>query len=429
MEILPQPTQEFLEQIQEKYSGMVYRIALFQTKRIKAAHTVYRHVFRRLVEQEEPFENDDHLKAWMIGETIRQGTKQQFLFFQSAISGVSGQDGLLHSLAALPWKLRVVYLLHEAEGYNVFEIAGLLHRKETEVRKQLSRARIRLNQRLENALYEYRMEERIKSVVAPEELCRKTVEELLHPDEAKRSELKYAVSTALVALVVLGCIFVPFLESRGENGSTAPVTASKVQSSEKAPAPLTGKDIEITLANDDTYPSNGSAGSGDGDTMEWTEDIDFNLRCTGENIKRVTYTAHNCEFLNKSFFTSEQVEANQVNRNVFGSLTGSGVGSSLIYWGFSSIGYVYSVDYEEQLNSSYFGLRLNYVEDNVKEFENDREKEEEKLFRLSKEAYRKANVTAEIERTDGRVVIKQIQLTRSAASGPVTILVGDVIVD
>lgn len=427
MEIQPERTQEFIDSVQEKFSVTVYRLALLQTKRQSVAEAVYREVFLRLVRRQDSFENEEHMKAWLIRTAVQCGRMRRFvpLFRHREPFGTPGNP--LYALAALPEEMRTVYLLYEAEGYSVIEIAGLLHRKEPTVRRQLARTRSMLDESQTDVLYEYRLEGLLKSIQAPNQLQRNTAEQMLYPKAGRSPVLKYGVPSALAALILLACILVPSLENRRGNG--APALGNSVQSSESRLAPQTGNDIEITLNNDNKYPSNGISGNGDGEIMTWTEDIDFNLRCTGENIKRVTYTAHNCEFLNKSFFTREQVEARQVNRSVFSSLSGSGEGSSLIYWGFSSIGYVYSADYEEQLNPSYFGLRLNYAEENVNEFENDREKEYEKLFRLSEEAYRKAYITVEAEREDGSVVTKEVRLFRSAEKEPVTILVKNGIVD
>lgn len=432
MGIQPERTAEFVHWVQEKYADTVYRMALLQTKQRKTAESVYREVFLRLAQEPPPFEDEEHLKTWLVQTAIHCSQKHisLSLFSRTAANefDMPEQRKLFCTLTALPRKYRTVVLLYEAEGYNLMEIAGLLHKRESTVRRQLSRVRSKLEEAQVDALYGYRLEGLLKSIQAGEELKQTTAEKMLGQKSRRVPVLKYTAFIVLAVLILFGCILVPFMESKTVPFRTTDV-ASIAKGTESKPAPLTGNDIEVTLVNDDMYPSKGSSGSGDGVTMTWTEDIDFNLRCTGENIKRVTYTANNCEFLKKSFFTREQVETRQVNRNVFSSLMGSGEGNDLIYWGFSPIGYIYSADYEEQLNPSYFGLRLNYVEENVKEFENDREKEDEKLFRLSEQAYGKAYITVEVEREDGSVVAKNIRLLRDSESGKVTILVADIIFD
>ena len=59
-----------MKEIIEKYSDMVYRIALTRTKSIENAEDIFQEVFMKLSEKNPEFEGEEHLKAWLIRVTI-----------------------------------------------------------------------------------------------------------------------------------------------------------------------------------------------------------------------------------------------------------------------------------------------------------------------------------------------------------------------
>ena len=61
---------EFLEQTIEKYSNMVYRLAMARTRNIETSEDVYQEVFLRLAKKMPEFESEEHKKAWLIRVTI-----------------------------------------------------------------------------------------------------------------------------------------------------------------------------------------------------------------------------------------------------------------------------------------------------------------------------------------------------------------------
>lgn len=53
-----------------KYGNMVYRLAFIQVKNKEQADDIYQDVFLRLMQQKNKFNNDEHLKAWLIKTTL-----------------------------------------------------------------------------------------------------------------------------------------------------------------------------------------------------------------------------------------------------------------------------------------------------------------------------------------------------------------------
>ena len=70
----PQPLRSdaFLSCAMDAWGDTVYRVALAQTGSPSDADDVYQDVFMRLLEHEAPFDNDEHLKAWLIRVTINR---------------------------------------------------------------------------------------------------------------------------------------------------------------------------------------------------------------------------------------------------------------------------------------------------------------------------------------------------------------------
>ena len=62
--------EKYLEMMIEKYSDMVYRLALTRTKSKENSEDVYQDVFFRLSRKMPDFESEEHEKAWLIKVTI-----------------------------------------------------------------------------------------------------------------------------------------------------------------------------------------------------------------------------------------------------------------------------------------------------------------------------------------------------------------------
>ena len=59
-----------IDEIVEKYSDMVYRIALTRCQSIENAEDIFQEVFMKYSERAPVFENCEHEKAWFIRVTI-----------------------------------------------------------------------------------------------------------------------------------------------------------------------------------------------------------------------------------------------------------------------------------------------------------------------------------------------------------------------
>ena len=140
----------------EKYSDMVYRLAVARVKNKYDADDILQEVFLRFIKAKDKVENEEHLKALLIRITINCSksmlTSSWFKRTEPLSESFSVSDeysDTLDSVMRLPQKYRTVIHLHYYMGYSVDEIAGILKSKPSTVKSQLHRARQKLKLDLE----------------------------------------------------------------------------------------------------------------------------------------------------------------------------------------------------------------------------------------------------------------------------------------
>lgn len=159
-----------------RWGDTVYRVALGQTGSRAEAEDVYQDVFLKLLDKPRTFENDDHLKAWLIRVTVNQSRDRlrararratdslddhreeaERKLAQTAPQGspVSGdRDDPLSDLwdivGLLPEDQRTVVNLFYVEEMSTGDIARILGCTAGAVRMRLHRAREALRNLIDN---------------------------------------------------------------------------------------------------------------------------------------------------------------------------------------------------------------------------------------------------------------------------------------
>lgn len=135
----------------EKYSDMVYRLAVARVKNKHDADDILQEVFLRFIKCKDKVENEEHLKALLIRITINCSksliTSSWFKRTEPLSESLSVRDEYSDTLDAvlrLPQKYRTVIHLHYYMGYSVEEIAKIIKSKPSTVKSQLHRARQKL---------------------------------------------------------------------------------------------------------------------------------------------------------------------------------------------------------------------------------------------------------------------------------------------
>lgn len=147
-------TDAFLQNAMETWCDTVYRLALCQTHSTADAEDIYQDVFLRLLRDETNFQNDEHLKAWLLRVTLSRchdfarsawNRRTEGLTDMLPAPDVTHEEcELWQAVAALPQKLSAVIHLFYEEGYSTDEIAQILHCRPATIRTRLHRARKQL---------------------------------------------------------------------------------------------------------------------------------------------------------------------------------------------------------------------------------------------------------------------------------------------
>jgi RNA polymerase sigma-70 factor (ECF subfamily) len=141
------------------WGSSVYKLAFAHTASKTDAEDIYQEVFVRLFKDKTCFNDDEHLKAWLLKVTMnccrdlaRLGWKRKVSMmddFENTREAVVEEDvGTVHDLVkaleSLPEAMRSVVHLYYYEDYSAEEIAKLLGINPSTVRTRLQRARGKL---------------------------------------------------------------------------------------------------------------------------------------------------------------------------------------------------------------------------------------------------------------------------------------------
>ena len=155
-----------LDELIEKYSDMVYRIAVLRCRNKHDADDIFQEVFVKLVRHAAELETDEHVKAWLIRVTINQcnsflksswNEKVDHLedFVVEPVINPEEEESemkylIVEALRYLkpPEDRDIIYLFYYEE-YSVKEIAQILGKSETNIKVTLNRARKKLKKALE----------------------------------------------------------------------------------------------------------------------------------------------------------------------------------------------------------------------------------------------------------------------------------------
>ncbi len=150
-------TQEDVRDIVERYSDMVYKIALSYTRDKTVAEDILQEVLIKYMTASLEFHDEEHKKAWMIRVTVNECNK----YFRSAwnrkkvpLEDIYSFDDpekheVFYAVMELPMKYRVIIHLYYYEELSVKEIAKLMRMKENTVTSRLYRGRKLLKEILE----------------------------------------------------------------------------------------------------------------------------------------------------------------------------------------------------------------------------------------------------------------------------------------
>ena len=149
-----------IDEVENKYADMVYRIAVTQMKNTHDAQDIFQEVFLRLVKHMDTIESEEHLKAWLIRVTLNCSKTNLTSAWRRHTQSIEEQTeefsfeteeqlDLYEHLQKLPKKYRTVLYLFYYEEMSIKEICEVTGQKEPTVKSELSRARTMLRTELE----------------------------------------------------------------------------------------------------------------------------------------------------------------------------------------------------------------------------------------------------------------------------------------
>ncbi|GAA0182265.1 sigma-70 family RNA polymerase sigma factor [Clostridium sediminicola] len=150
-------TDDCINEIVSKYSDMVLRLAFIYVKNISDAEDITQDVFLKLYRGNKVFNNDEHLKAWLI--VVTKNTSKDYIKSlwrrktEELKDNLSANDNyfdsqLIKEVLKLPVKYRDVLYLYYYEGYSISEIAKNLNINEATIRTRLKRGREALKRKI-----------------------------------------------------------------------------------------------------------------------------------------------------------------------------------------------------------------------------------------------------------------------------------------
>lgn len=154
-------TKEELAGLYRRRVGMVYQICLMLLKNVPDAEDACQTVFRKALEQSEPFRDPEHERAWLIATARNECRNQLKHWWRTRRAGEEAletipweapEDGeVWQALLSLPERERTALYLHYYQGYSTGEAARIMGKNPATVRSWLCRARRRLKNLLEEA--------------------------------------------------------------------------------------------------------------------------------------------------------------------------------------------------------------------------------------------------------------------------------------
>ncbi|MBD5549722.1 MAG: sigma-70 family RNA polymerase sigma factor [Lachnospiraceae bacterium] len=150
---------QLVQELFERYQDNLYILAFNICKNAEDAKDVVQDTFIQYHMIKKEFENEQHIRAWLIRVTINKAKNMNRTFwrknkisleeYMDTLEFATPESGeLFETVMHLPEKYRIVVHLFYYEDCTVHEIADILKLSESNVKVRLSRARMLLRETL-----------------------------------------------------------------------------------------------------------------------------------------------------------------------------------------------------------------------------------------------------------------------------------------
>lgn len=139
----------------DTHSDTIRRLCFVYMKNHHDVEDIFQDVFLKYLLHDEPFQDENHEKAWFIRVTINTCKDSLKSFFRKKVTSMEElliepsviekeNMEVLEAVLKLPEKYKVVIYLFYYEAYSAIEIAQILRKKENTIYTWLQRARTQL---------------------------------------------------------------------------------------------------------------------------------------------------------------------------------------------------------------------------------------------------------------------------------------------
>lgn len=139
-----------IENIVKKYGDMLFRLSVLMLGNFADAEDIVQETMIKYLQKSPEFENDEHLKAWLI--TVTRNLCRDKLRFNKRhpvvdidelknTAGENANGEVFELLVTLPEKIKSVMILYYVEGFTVREIAKITGKTESAIKMRLHKGR------------------------------------------------------------------------------------------------------------------------------------------------------------------------------------------------------------------------------------------------------------------------------------------------
>ena len=147
-----------IEEVLERYSSMVFRLAFSKTRSKSDAEDITQEVFLKYIKSDKNFNDEEHRKAWLLKVTINASkTLLMSAWFRRTtmieeadeiVTELNEKSEVYYAVLKLPAKYRQIVHLYYYEDMSIESVSNITGIKSSTVKSQLHRARLMMRESL-----------------------------------------------------------------------------------------------------------------------------------------------------------------------------------------------------------------------------------------------------------------------------------------
>ena len=147
-----------IEELIDRYSGMIFRLAFSKTRNRSDAEDITQEVFLKYIKSNKNFNDEEHRKAWLMKVTVNTSkTLLMSAWFRKTtmmeeaddiVTELNEKSEVYYAVLKLPTKYRQIVHLFYYEDMSIESISEITGIKTSTIKSQLHRARLMMKESL-----------------------------------------------------------------------------------------------------------------------------------------------------------------------------------------------------------------------------------------------------------------------------------------